>query len=158
MCVQEAVVRVCGLHMKDCSCDVVFIPTDDNATRMSLPLSQVEMLALTDKSSDQVWMQSLYDKYTSRPGEKEFETMCYAQYVSEFRFIGNQKTSNKNPNVYSLPQNLGKIQRRTKGKEAVIRFMKCSPTKEPERYFMTMIKLYLPHRNKVHLKPPTRNI
>ena len=37
----------------------------------------------------------------------------------------------------------------------MIRFMKCSPTKEPERYFMTKLKLYLPHRNKVHLKPPT---
>ena len=40
--VQEAVYRVCGLHMKECSRKVQFIPVGENPTRLTKPLSQIK--------------------------------------------------------------------------------------------------------------------
>ncbi|KAE8277087.1 hypothetical protein D5F01_LYC25124 [Larimichthys crocea] len=39
---QEAVARTCSLPLKKCSRNVVFIPTDDNAVKMSLPMSRLK--------------------------------------------------------------------------------------------------------------------
>lgn len=44
---QESVARTCSLKMKSCSREVVFLPTGDNALKMSLPLS-----ALQNKPAD----------------------------------------------------------------------------------------------------------
>ena len=40
--VQEALYRVCGLHMKECSREVIFIPVGENTTRLTKPLSQIK--------------------------------------------------------------------------------------------------------------------
>ncbi|CAG2194871.1 unnamed protein product [Mytilus edulis] len=42
---QEAVYRVCGLHLKECSRKVQFVPVGDNPVRMSLPLSVIKKKA-----------------------------------------------------------------------------------------------------------------
>ncbi|KAE8277867.1 hypothetical protein D5F01_LYC24092 [Larimichthys crocea] len=39
---QEAVARTCSLPLKKCSRNVVFIQTDDNALKMSLPMSRLK--------------------------------------------------------------------------------------------------------------------
>ncbi|RXN09841.1 endonuclease domain-containing 1 -like protein [Labeo rohita] len=50
---QESVARTCSLPMKKCSRSVVFIPTDDDALKMSLPLSALHN---KDPDSEDVWM------------------------------------------------------------------------------------------------------
>ncbi|KAL6491488.1 hypothetical protein MHYP_G00018330 [Metynnis hypsauchen] len=81
---QEAVARTCSLKLKSSSRAVIFIPTDDNAVRMSLP-----MKCLQDKDPDDenVWMTGLAEKYMARPNTPEFENMCMAEFASEYRIV-----------------------------------------------------------------------
>ncbi|KAL7868481.1 hypothetical protein SRHO_G00098650 [Serrasalmus rhombeus] len=81
---QEAVARTCSLKLKSSSRAVIFIPTDDNAVRLSLP-----MKCLQDKDPDDenVWMTELAEKYMARPNTPEFENMCMAEFASEYRIV-----------------------------------------------------------------------
>ena len=153
MSVQEAVVRVTGLRLKDCSRDVKFIATDENATRMSIPLAQIKAKSQAEGTDSNIWVPNITDKYKARPVTEEFDKICLASFVSDFRIIGNQTSERINANVFTLQNNLGQIQRRTRGKPAVIRFAKFSPTKNSEKYYMSLLKLYLPYRIDKHLKP-----
>lgn len=71
---QESVARRCSLPMK-CSWSVVFIPTDDDALEMSLPLS---VLQNKHPDSEDVWMSGIMDKYRARPQTREFEKLSLA--------------------------------------------------------------------------------
>jgi len=46
--------------------------------------------------SEEVWMSGLPEKYTSRPQTHEFEGMCLAEFVSEYRVLYGLKTQGKN--------------------------------------------------------------
>ena len=84
---QECVTRACGINMKKCSRGVIFIPTDDNAVRMSCPLSYLESTA---PESVDVWMTSYTDKYKSRPETQEFEEMCL-QLLAGLSMVNRQR-------------------------------------------------------------------
>eukprot|EP00918_Siedleckia_nematoides_P010346 GHVU01022581.1.p1 GENE.GHVU01022581.1~~GHVU01022581.1.p1 ORF type:complete len:191 (+),score=18.19 GHVU01022581.1:65-574(+) len=128
---QEAVARTCSLKLKSCSRTVMFIPTDDNNTRMSLPLS-----ALENKSDDaeDIWMTSLPDRYKARPQTSEFENMCMADFASEYRVV-YESEAKKARSVHTLQNGLGFIKKRTRGKPAVIRYARFSQQKDPEKYY-----------------------
>ena len=93
------------LHLKDCSRDEVFIPTDENTTCMSIPLSQNNPLATKEGNDEQIWMPSVYDKYLARLNTEEFESICFVKFVSDFRSVNNQE---KARNVFLLNGTLGK--------------------------------------------------
>ena len=152
MSVQEAVYRVCSLRLTDCTREVVFIPTDENPTRVSLPLSKLKAMAKCDNESN-IWMPNAIDKYFARPNKKGFSDMCLAEFMSKYRLVGNQ-TSCDNNSVFELQNNMGKVQRRIDGKSAVIRYMKYSYTDHREKHFLQLLKLYLPFRSEKHLQPP----
>ncbi|XP_049340466.1 uncharacterized protein LOC111190042 [Astyanax mexicanus] len=144
---QEAVARTCSLKLKSSSRAVIFIPTDDNAVKMSLPMS-----CLQDKAPDDenVWMTGLAEKYMARPETPEFENMCMAEFASEYRVVyGDQKKGKK---VLPLQNDMGHIKKRTRGKPAIIRFARFSQQKHPEKFYGTLLKLYLPHRSSSQLK------
>ncbi|KAL6484420.1 hypothetical protein MHYP_G00064660 [Metynnis hypsauchen] len=144
---QEAVARTCSLKLKSSSRAVIFIPTDDNAVRMSLP-----MKCLQDKAPDDenVWMTGLAEKYMARPNTPEFENMCMAEFASEYRIVYAEHRKGKNVSV--LQNNMGHIKKRTRGKPAIIRFARFSQQKHPEKFYGTLLKLYLPHRSSAQLK------
>ncbi|KAL6485648.1 hypothetical protein MHYP_G00050400 [Metynnis hypsauchen] len=144
---QEAVARTCSLKLKSSSRAVIFIPTDDNAVRVSLP-----MKCLQDKDPDDenVWMTGLAEKYMSRPNTPEFENMCMAEFASEYRIVYAEHRKDKNVSV--LQNKMGHIKKRTRGKPAIIRFACFSQQKHPEKFYGTLLKLYLPHRNSTQLK------
>ena len=150
--IQEAVARTCSLKLKDSSRQVVFIPTDENA-RLSKPLSQLRKSAETDGDSEDVWMTSRNDRYKARP--KEMETISQAEFASQYRVLPRKisQKQKQNPNVFALQNNLGYVQKRTRGKNAVIRFAKFSKTKDSEKFHESLLKLYLPHRHDAQLKP-----
>ncbi|KAG1927220.1 ATP-dependent DNA helicase PIF1 [Pimephales promelas] len=81
---QEAVARTCSLKLKSSSRAVIFIPTDDNAVKMSLPMSCLQTM---DDDIENVWMTGLPDKYKARPNRPEFENMCMAEFASEYRIV-----------------------------------------------------------------------
>ena len=111
---QEAAHRMCNLHLKECSRAIISLPTDENPTRLSLPLAQIQA---KDDDDDDIWMTNLTEKYQARPNGRDFDDMCFAQFASEFRIVYGQTNSQ---NAYKLKDNLGIIQRRRKQSHAVI--------------------------------------
>ncbi len=81
---QEAVARTCSLKLKSSSRSVIFIPTDDNAVKMSLPMKYLQTM---DDDVENVWMTGLPDKYKARPNRPEFENMCMAEFASAYRIV-----------------------------------------------------------------------
>lgn len=144
---QEAVARTCSLKLKSTSRSVIFIPTDDNSVKMSLPMKYLQTM---DDDVENVWMTGLPDKYKARPNRPEFENMCMAEFASEYRIVYGGQTKGKN--VLPLQNNMGHIQKRTRGKPAVIRFARFSQQKNPEKFNGTLLKLDLPYRRDEQLK------
>ncbi|CAG2195133.1 unnamed protein product [Mytilus edulis] len=60
---QEAVYRVCGLHLKESSRKVQFVPVGHNPVKMSIPLNMIKMKA--NQLKNDIWMLSLYDRTES---------------------------------------------------------------------------------------------
>ncbi|XP_068069853.1 uncharacterized protein [Danio rerio] len=145
---QESVARTCSLPLKKCSRSVVFVPTDDDALKMSLPIS---VLLNKNPESEDVWMSGLIEKYRARPLTLEFEKMCLADFASNYRVVYGQQIKGKN--VLRLLHDMGFIQKRTIGKPAVIRYARFSEEKQPEKFYGRMVKLYVPHRHNEELKP-----
>ncbi|KAL2076326.1 hypothetical protein ACEWY4_028078 [Coilia grayii] len=145
--VQEAVTRACSLKLKSCSRNVVFIPTDDNALKMSLPMAQLEA---RDPDSDNIWMTGLIEKYKARPATPEFEGMCMADFVSKYRVVYGSEKDGKN--VIPLEGNMGFIQKRTRGKDAVICYARFSEKKDPEKCYGSLLKVYIPFRSERQFK------
>lgn len=54
---QEAVYRVCGLHLKESYRKVQFVPVGENQIKMSLPLNIIKLKAA--QHDDYIWMPSL---------------------------------------------------------------------------------------------------
>ncbi|KAL1277144.1 hypothetical protein QQF64_023817 [Cirrhinus molitorella] len=146
---QEAVARTCSLKLKSSSRAVIFIPTDDNAVKMSLPMKYLQSM---DDDVENVWMTGLPEKYKARPNRPEFQNMCMAEFASEYRIVYGQQSKGKN--VLPLQNNMGYIQKRTRGKPAVIRFGRFSQQKNPEKFYGTLLKLYLPYRTDEQLNSP----
>ncbi|XP_052680033.1 uncharacterized protein LOC128160727 [Crassostrea angulata] len=151
--VMEAVYRVCGLKLKHCSRDVVWIPTDTENTRITLPMHVIKSNASRD--DDNIWMTSILDRYLARPLINEFANMCLATFVSRYRVIANsthteeadleEESKTETGKKIRLLHNMGTITRRTK-KDAVIRYPKFSQSKDPEKYYFNLLRLYCPHR------------
>ena len=59
---QEAIYRVCGFHLKQCTRDVIFIPAGSNIFRMSFPISAIKARSRED-DDENIWMPSMHDKY-----------------------------------------------------------------------------------------------
>ncbi|XP_053089417.1 uncharacterized protein LOC117597159 [Pangasianodon hypophthalmus] len=121
---QESVARTCSLPMKKCSRSVVFIPTDDEALKMSLPLS---VLQTKDPDSEDVWMSGIMEKYRTRPRTQEFEKMCLADFASNYRIVYGRQTEGRN--FHRLLNGMGFVQKRTVGKAAIIRYARFSEEK-----------------------------
>lgn len=77
----ESIYRRTGLTLKRCSRPVVFLPSDPQSAKISLPISK-----LTENTCD-IWVRNLYDRYISRPYLHEFENMCFADFASKYRII-----------------------------------------------------------------------
>ncbi|KAE8291439.1 ATP-dependent DNA helicase PIF1 [Larimichthys crocea] len=144
---QEAVARTCSLPLKKCSRNVVFIQTEDNALKMSLPMSRLKDVS---PESEEVWMSGLPEKYAERPRTPEYEGLCLAEFASQYRTVYGQQSKGKN--AVPLLNDKGYVQKRTVGKPAIIRFPRFSEEKDPERFYRRLLKLYLPHRSNDDLK------
>ncbi|XP_051802391.1 uncharacterized protein LOC127533424 [Acanthochromis polyacanthus] len=139
---QEAVARTCSLPLKKCSRSVIFLSTDEEAMKMSLPMSRLKDMA---PDSEEVWMLGVPDKYLFRPKTPEFQGMCLAEFASDYRVVYGEQV--QGPSAIALLCDKGYIAKRTAGKPAVIRYARFSETKAPEKHFRRLLKLYLPHRS-----------
>uniref|UniRef100_A0A8D0D7L8 ATP-dependent DNA helicase n=1 Tax=Sander lucioperca TaxID=283035 RepID=A0A8D0D7L8_SANLU len=97
-------------------------------------------------------MTSLTDKYKARPETLEFEEMCLADFAATCRIVYGKQTKGKN--VLPLLNEMGFVQRRKDDKPAIIRFYRASKEKYPEKFYGTLLKLYVPYRSEQELKRP----
>ncbi|XP_034322352.2 uncharacterized protein [Magallana gigas] len=159
---QEAVYRVCNLKMKECSRKVVFIPVGENPTRLSKPLSQLKRKQRSqsnefecDEDEEDIWMTNIVERYENRPQTDYFNQMCLAEFCSEFRVLAkSQIPQGEKEGVYELRNGKGYIQKRTRGKPAVIRYPRFNAENAPEKYFQSILQLFLPYISQSQLKPP----
>lgn len=141
---QEAVYLLTGMHLKESSRKLVFIPTGENIVRMSRPISTIEE---TDREED-IWMLNIVDRYKNRPNDAVFNDMCMATFASDYRIVSNGQ---KCKTSIQLQNDCGFITKRTRSQAAVIDHMRPSKTKNPELYYRVMIELFVPYRT--DLKP-----
>ncbi|XP_071965922.1 uncharacterized protein [Antedon mediterranea] len=150
---QESIYRVCSLRLKECSRKVEFIPVGPNPVRMSLPLSVIK-----NKEDDDVsaWLPNKIDKYKARPNSSEFNKMCLAKFCSEYRILSSSemKGNKQKKNVFQLKKQLGFIQKRTRTSNAIVRYPRFPMDTAPEKYFLSILQLFLPFRKDEQLKPP----
>lgn len=159
---QEAVYRVCNLRMKECSRKVVFVPVGENPTRLTKPLSQIKRNKKTentdgdeDHDENDIWMTNIVERYENRPDKHDFETICLAEFCSEFRVLAkSQIPKTANETVFKLQNEKGYIQKRTRTQPAIIRYPRFNAEKMTEKYYQSLLQLFLPYRNGSHLKPP----
>ncbi|XP_055017901.1 uncharacterized protein LOC129411312 [Boleophthalmus pectinirostris] len=143
---QEAAYRVTGMHLKEFSRKVSFIPTGDNIVRLTKPIKQLET-----SSSEDIWMTNITDRYKNRPDDSTFNDMCIAVFVSEYRVLYKGQTS-RNPIL--LQNSLGAITKRVNTQPAVIRYARFSQTQRPEQFFQSILQLFLPYCADSDLMPP----
>lgn len=157
---QEAVYRVCNLKMKECSRKVVFIPVGENPTRLSKPLSQLKRRSQSidyegDEDEEDIWMTNIIERYENRPQTDYFNKMCLAEFCSEFRVLAKSQIPQvEKEGVYELRNGKGYIQKRTRGKPAIIRYPRFNAESAPEKYFQSILQLFLPYQSQRQLKPP----
>nr|XP_054591529.1 uncharacterized protein LOC129155826 [Nothobranchius furzeri] len=150
VCAQEAVYRLTNMHLKECSRKVVFVPTGDNIVKMSLPISVLRQKAASqDLTSDDMWMTGLVDRYKKRPNDDVFNDMCLATFASEYRVLSKNE---KCRNPIKLSNDLGFVTKRTRTKPAVVRYARFSETKDSEKFYQSMLQLFLPYRHDGELK------
>ncbi|XP_038063129.1 uncharacterized protein LOC119733831 [Patiria miniata] len=149
---QEAVFRVCSLRLKEGSRKVEFIPVGESPVRMSLPLSVIQKKSEDD---DDIFMKNRVDRYKARPDTDTFENMCLATFCSHYRIIYSADTCNKSKKsrLFTLKNGLGHIQKRSRTEPAVIRYPRFSITKYSEKYYHSLLQLFLPHLVDAQLKP-----
>ena len=206
--VMGAIYQICSMPLKESTRKVIFLQTDLDGQKISLPLKQLQANA---GKSEQVWMPTQIDKYINRPKSAKYNNMCMAKFFSDHYQVSS-KTDAQNTNINSdeesefdsdeeqehqddtnMSQRPGsvsninendtsnnasvsnqhantrsqrcpksqpiqlqkcniKMKERTMGRPAVIRYPRVSLKKDPERYHMNMLRLYLPHRSK-DIKP-----
>ncbi|XP_052695810.1 uncharacterized protein LOC128174255 [Crassostrea angulata] len=161
---QEAVYRVCNLRMKEASRKVIFIPVGENPTRMTKPLSQMKRkqkdanddLHDENDEDDEIFMTNIVERYENRPDNKIFNNICLAEFCSDYRVLAkSQVPKGVNENVFELQNSKGYVQKRTRTKQAVVRYPRFSAEKTSEKFYQSRLQLFLPYRHETQLKPET---
>lgn len=146
--------------MKEASRKVIFIPVGENPTRMTKPLSQMKKTCYDEETTedgdddDEIWMTNIVERYENRPNNSDFNNMCLAEFCSNYRVLAkSQVPKGKNENVFELQNSKGFVQKRTRTKEAVVRYPRFNAEKTSEKYYQSQLQLFLPYRNQTQLKP-----
>ncbi|CAG2237476.1 unnamed protein product [Mytilus edulis] len=167
---QEAVFRVTGLRLRECSRKVEFIPVGENPCRMSVPLKDLEKQQNCksskrkrhnsdsedeDEDENSTWMNNIVDRYKGRPHIDIFIKLCLARFTSEYSVILESQLPQKinKDTTFKLDGSLGYIRKRTRTSPAVIKYPRFSQENSPEKYYQSILQLYLPYRYDEQLKP-----
>ena len=160
--VMGSIYFICGLPLQKSTRKVIFVQTDKDSHKISKPL---HMLENSSDDCDNPWQTTQIDKYIARPNNTYFNNMCMAKFFSQFHYMPTESDIDDDsedtdedaddvdgqPTYHILQNNKGKVKKRKK-KSPIIRYYRVSLKKDRERYFMNMLRLYLPHRTE-NLKP-----
>ena len=157
--VMGSIYFICGLPLQKSTRKVIFLQTDKESHKISKPL---HILQNSADDCDNPWQNTQIDKYIARPNNAEFNNMCMAKFFSLYHYMttdsdngsdiddDSEDTDDDEDNDAStachiLQNGKGRVKKRKK-KAAIIRYYRVSIKKDRERYFMNMLRLYLPHR------------
>ena len=164
--VMGSIYFICGLPLQKSTRKVIFVQTDKDRHKISKPL---HMLENSSNDCDNPWQTTQIDKYIARPNNTYFNNMCMAKFFSQFHYMPTESDEDDaidddsedtdedadevdgQPTYHILQNNKGKVKKR-KMKPAIIRCYRVSIKRDRERYFMNMLRLYLPHRTE-NFKP-----
>ena len=156
--VMGSIYFICGLPLQKSTRKVIFVQTDKESHKISKPL---HILQNSADDCDNPWQNTQIEKYIARPNNAEFNKMCMAKYFSLYHYMTTD--SDKDSDIdddsedtddddddasaacHMLQNGKGRVKKRKK-KAAIIRYYRVSIKKDRERYFMNMLRLYLPHR------------
>lgn len=96
-------------------------------------------------------MRSIVDRYKNRPDTDEMKCISLAEFCSAYRVLA---ASQNQPGFIQLKNNFGFVLKRTRSEPAVIRYPKFSVTKDPSKYYHSILQLFLPNNDNCQLKPP----
>lgn len=139
------------------------MPVGDNPVRLSKPLSvlkkkapkDVQLIDEEDDDENEVWMTNIVERYMNRPDKPMFHEMCLADFCSRFRVLAKSQVPKKeNENVFKLQNGKGYVQQRTRTQPAVVRYPRFNKQKMPEKYYQSLLQLFLPYWIETQLKPP----
>lgn len=100
-------------------------------------------------------MTNIVERYMNRPNKPMFHEMCLADFCSRFRVLAKSQVPKKeNENVFELQNGKGYVQRRTRTQPAVVRYPRYNKEKMPEKYYQSLLQLFLPYWVETQLKPP----
>nr|XP_034309066.1 uncharacterized protein LOC117683597 [Crassostrea gigas]XP_034309067.1 uncharacterized protein LOC117683597 [Crassostrea gigas]XP_034309068.1 uncharacterized protein LOC117683597 [Crassostrea gigas]XP_034309069.1 uncharacterized protein LOC117683597 [Crassostrea gigas] len=100
-------------------------------------------------------MTNIVERYENRPQFNPFNEICLAEFCSEYRVLSKSEIpKNKKEGVYELRNGKGYIQKRSRGKPAVIRYPRFNRDNAPEKFYQCRLQLFLPYWNFNQLKPP----
>ena len=85
--VMGAIYLICSMPLKESTRSVIFLQTDLDGQRISLPLKQLQENA---GKSEQVWMPSQIEKYINRPKSTKYNNMCMAKFFSDHYQVSNK--------------------------------------------------------------------
>lgn len=76
---------------------------------------------------------------------------------TEYRLLTKSEVFSQNKTaeneIIKLNNNNGYVKRRTRTEPAIVRYPRFSPTRDPEKYYHSLLQLFLPHYNDSDLKP-----
>ena len=162
MPIQKAIMMELSIPIFEKSRQCVFVSGEPRESRVRL-LKNKDELENMDDDDENIFHNSIHDKYAARPNELESECLVSfaANYSYSSKIIDEEEADN--PDVFPPPENdtikpgpkraprlklkdsMGSIIPRTK--PAIVRLHRYSIHKERERYFHAQLMLFLPWRN-----------
>ena len=180
--VMGSIYNICGLPLQMNSRKVIFVQTDKDGQKISKPLRMLQNNADEDDNpwqnthidkyisrpnntefnnmcmatffSQYHYISTDYNKDEEDTDQSDDDELAVSQIPQTNRSKVKNKQSLGSPDCHILQNNRGKVKKRKQNKPAIIRYPRVSIKRDRERYFMNMLRLYLPHRTE-NLKPDT---
>ena len=164
----EAIVRCISIPLRHSNIDVVYVPTGPKESITRMLKSNRSLKNNDDQDSTDIYQPNLLEKYCNRPVTDEMNDMCFADFASMYKSdnslnpkldredlenyfqpISDFKETDESKDKIVLQEGMGKMKKRSR--DCVIRWHKVSQLKEPEKYFLCMLQLFLPWRDENEL-------
>jgi hypothetical protein len=88
--VMGAIYLVCSMPLKQSTRNVIFIQTDVDGQKMSLPIRELQKNA---ENSEDIWKPTQIEKYVARPRTSKYKNMCMAKFFSTHYQVSSKTTA-----------------------------------------------------------------
>ena len=139
---QEAAFKMVGLPLRGASRKTVYVNTRPPDERSRLLRPKQEMENLEDDSED-IFCSNLFDRYSKRPSNEEFDGMTLAQFGAWFDSCKESKNS------VELLDGAGFVRRRQQ--EQFLRVPRLTVEQNGDQYYYQLLLLHLPWRKEEEL-------